>query len=246
MQLAWQLTVASFLLTAVVFGSSFAYIFSFFTYSSSFSPFQLSFFAYSGKVCLRSTSTDCKPRSSTVSKKAPTVSKKGFPKHLFFVTGYTWTAFDDKGVPFLAEDFGLWTQLFKSKCLRERGFWASSQRKPKDTDKNGFDHSPTTPLSQARARGNSEEFQKPQPLLSEKVLQCTSNLYGSTPLICIAVPSWLLSLEERETQQCTSHLFCSTPPICTAVRLPSVRQYASNLHGRTFEKVLGLGSPASS
>ena len=36
---------------------------------SSFFCLQLSFFAYSGKMCLRSTSTDCKQRSSTVSKK---------------------------------------------------------------------------------------------------------------------------------------------------------------------------------
>ena len=79
----------------------------------------------------------------------------------------------------------------------------------------------------------SEEFQKPQPLLvSEKVLQNTSNLYGSTPPICIAVPSWLLILEERETQQYTSHLYCSTPPTCTAVRPPFVRQY--------FWKILGV------
>ena len=40
---------------------------------------QLSFFAYNGKVFLRSTSTDCKQRSSTVSKKAPTVSRKAAP-----------------------------------------------------------------------------------------------------------------------------------------------------------------------
>ena len=41
---------------------------------------QLFFFAsYSGKVCLRSTSTDCKERSSTVSKKALTVSRKASP-----------------------------------------------------------------------------------------------------------------------------------------------------------------------
>ena len=57
--------------------------------------------------------------------------------------------------------------------------------------------------------------------------------YSSTPPICTAVPpphciagpSWLRSLEERETQQYTSHLYCSTPPICTAVRLPFVRKY---------------------
>ena len=40
-----------------------------------------------------------------------------------------------------------------------------------------------------------------------------------------AVPSWFVSLEERETQQYTSHLYCSTPPICTVVCLPFVRQY---------------------
>ena len=42
----------------------------FFAYNSSFFAYSLSFFAYSGKVCLRSTSTDCKQRSSTVSKEA--------------------------------------------------------------------------------------------------------------------------------------------------------------------------------
>ena len=77
-----------------------------------------------------------------------------------------------------------------------------------------------------------EEFRKPQPLVvSKKVRQYTSNLYGSTPPICIAGPFWLLSLEERETQQYTSHLYCSTPPICTAVLLG---------------KYWGLGSPESS
>ena len=53
----------------------------------------------------------------------------------------------------------------------------------------------------------------------------TSNLYGSTPPICIAVLSWLLSFEERETLQYASHMYCSTPPICTAARPPFVRQY---------------------
>ena len=50
-----------------------------------------------------------------------------------------------------------------------------------------------------------------------------SKQYGSTPPICtavrppicIAVLSWLLSFEERETLQYASHLYCSTPPICT-------------------------------
>ena len=69
-------------------------------------------------------------------------------------------------------------------------------------------------------------FRKPQPLqLVQKVRQYTSNLYGSTPPICIAAFSWLLSFEERETLQYASHLYCSTPPICTAVRPPFVRQY---------------------
>ena len=68
---------------------------------------------------------------------------------------------------------------------------------------------------------------------TRKVLQYTYNLHGSTPPSCIAVPSWLLSLEERETQEYTSRLYCSMPPICTAVRLPFVWQY--------FEKVLGVG-----
>ena len=78
----------------------------------------------------------------------------------------------------------------------------------------------------------SSEFQKRQPpMVPKKVRQDTSNLYGSTPPFCIAGPSWLLSLEERETQQYTSHLYCSTPPICTAVFL---------------RKYWGLGSTESS
>ena len=55
-------------------------------------------------------------------------------------------------------------------------------------------------------------------VISEKVLQYNSNLCGSTPPICVAVPSWLLSLEDRGTQHYTSNLYCSTPPICMAVR----------------------------
>ena len=69
-------------------------------------------------------------------------------------------------------------------------------------------------------------FRKPQPLQPvRKVRQYTSHLYGSMPPICIAVLSWLLSFEERETLQYASHLYGSTPPICTAVRPPFVRQY---------------------
>ena len=72
----------------------------------------------------------------------------------------------------------------------------------------------------------SEEFKKPRTLLVlEKVLQYTSNLHGSTPPICIAVPSWLLSLEERETQQYTSHLYCKTPPHLYGNTPPFVQQY---------------------
>ena len=48
--------------------------------------------------------------------------------------------------------------------------------------------------------------------------QYTSNLYSSTIPVCMAVISWLLSLEERETLQYTTNLYCNTPPICTAVR----------------------------
>ena len=95
-------------------------------------------------------------------------------------------------------------------------------------------------------RVQSEEFPKSQPLLvSEKVLQYTSNLYGSTPRICIAVPPWRLNLKKGNPTvhlpfvlQYASHLYGSMPPICTAVCLPFVRQY--------FWEVLGVGSPESS
>ena len=83
----------------------------------------------------------------------------------------------------------------------------------------------------------SEEFQKPQPLLvSKKVRQYTPNFYGNTPPVCIAGPSWLLSLEEKGNPtvqlpfvlQYASHLYGSTLP-------------ASHLYGSTFEKILGVG-----
>ena len=87
----------------------------------------------------------------------------------------------------------------------------------------------------------SEEFQKPQPLLvSEKVLQYTSILYGSTRPIRIAVTSWLLSLE-RETRQYTSYSYGSTPPISTAVHLPFVRQYLWESTGGVTGKLLSFG-----
>ena len=71
--------------------------------------------------------------------------------------------------------------------------------------------------------GNVSET--PTPTTCLKVRQYTSNLYGSTPPICIAALSRLLSFEERETLQYASHSYCITPPICTAVRPPFARQY---------------------
>ena len=84
-----------------------------------------------------------------------------------------------------------------------------------------------TPFQHYHAPQKPEEFQKPQPLLvSEKVLQYPSNMYGSTPPICIAVPPWLLNLEEMETQQYTTHLYGSTPPICTAILSRSTESWS--------------------
>ena len=65
----------------------------------------------------------------------------------------------------------------------------------------------------------------PNPYSSLRKYGSTSPICTAVRPICIAGPSWLLSLEERETQQYTSNLYCSTTPICTAVRLPFVRQY---------------------
>ena len=58
------LTAGSFLLTTELF---------------LLTDLQLEFFACNGKGPLISTSTDCKQRSSTVSKKTPTISKKASP-----------------------------------------------------------------------------------------------------------------------------------------------------------------------
>ena len=80
------LAVGSFLLTAELL--FFAYkcaweliclLFEFLTLQFLLFCSQLNFFAYSGEVCLRSTPTDCKQRSSTVSKKSPTVSNNASP-----------------------------------------------------------------------------------------------------------------------------------------------------------------------
>ena len=82
---AFLLTVGSFLLTAEFFclqlrlGALFAYNLGFFCLQFELLCQQLSFFAYNRKECLRSISTDCKQRSSTVSKKAPNASKKASP-----------------------------------------------------------------------------------------------------------------------------------------------------------------------
>ena len=74
---SFLLTIGSFLLAAELFCLQLCLG----AFLLTIEPFylQLSFFACSGKACLRSSSTDCKQRSSTVSKKAPTVSKKASP-----------------------------------------------------------------------------------------------------------------------------------------------------------------------
>ena len=116
----------------------------------------------------------------------------------------------------------LWAKALKRKSLLHRCKLGLRRRKT------GFES-----LSIRRV---SETPTPPGTGLQEKVLQYTSNFYSSTLPICIAGPSWLLSLEQRETQQYTSHLYCSTPPICTAARSPFVRQYL-------LRKYWGLGSP---
>ena len=84
----------------------------------------------------------------------------------------------------------------------------------------------------------SEDFQEPQSLLvSEKVLQCTSNLHGRPPFLLLYLPGFE-ALKKGKPKQYASHLHCSVPPICTAVRL--------HLYGSAFEKVQGLGLPESS
>ena len=82
---AFLLTIGSFLPTVELFYftvddfSFFAYTWSFFAYGFSFFTYSWSFFAHNGKVRLISALRDCKPRSLTVSEKAPTVSKKASP-----------------------------------------------------------------------------------------------------------------------------------------------------------------------
>ena len=68
------LQLSTFLLS-VVFGSFFAYGLRFLLRVRAFF-LEVSFFAYNGQLCLRSTSTDNKQRSSTVSKEAQTVTKR--------------------------------------------------------------------------------------------------------------------------------------------------------------------------
>ena len=62
-----------------MFGSFVTCSWNFLAYSISFFYLQLQLFAYNGKVCLRSTITYCKQRSSTVSKKTITVSNNTSP-----------------------------------------------------------------------------------------------------------------------------------------------------------------------
>ena len=72
----------------------------------------------------------------------------------------------------------------------------------------------------SRNSRNWARFRKPQPLQPvSKVRQYTSNLYGSTPPICIApcFPGFQDSKKKGKP--------CGTPPICTAVRPPFVLQY---------------------
>ena len=66
---------------------------------------------------------------------------------------------------------------------------------------------------------------------SEKYWHYTSNLYHTTPRICNAVPSWRLSLEERERRRTRS------PPICTAIRTYLYRSTPHICIGNTFEKI---------
>ena len=68
-----MLTIRSFRLTVELFYLQLTILAFLLTIGAFSLPIQL--LAYSEKVCLRSTSTDCKQRSSTVSKKTPAVSK---------------------------------------------------------------------------------------------------------------------------------------------------------------------------
>ena len=76
-----QLAIVAFLLTV---GAFLLTIFPFFAYS-------WSFFAYSGKVRPIRALRDCKPRSLTVSNKAPTVSKKDSSKTKSLLRDWHWS-----------------------------------------------------------------------------------------------------------------------------------------------------------
>ena len=71
---------------------------------------------------------------------------------------------------------------------------------------------------------NQKSFRNPNPYWSRRKHCNRPPICTALLQICITVPSWLLSLEERESQQYTSHLYCNTPPIWTAMRLPFVQQ----------------------
>ena len=70
-----QLQASCLQVSFYLLGSFFAYNLSFYLQVELKFCLQLSCVAYSGKVCLRSSSRDCKQRSLTVSQKAPTVKK---------------------------------------------------------------------------------------------------------------------------------------------------------------------------
>ena len=78
--------------------------------------------------------------------------------------------------------------------------------------------------------GDQKSFRNPNPYWSRRKYCSTPPICTAVPLpICIDVPFWLLSLDERETQQ---------------KHLPFVLQCASHLYGSTavlFKKVLGVG-----
>ena len=114
--------------------------------------------------------------------------------------------------------FGKWP----GKRPKKQGFFIPSEPL-KSLEKKGKTLKKTRNSSQGEKNRNSKKTRKDRVVW--KVRQYTSNLYGSTPPICIAVLCWLLSFEERETPQYASHLYRNTPPICTAVRPPFVRQY---------------------
>ena len=80
-----------------------------------------------------------------------------------------------------------------------------------------------------------KSFRNPNPYWSRRKSGSTPPICTAAcprPPICIAGPSWLLSLKGKPN---------STPPICTAVRLPFVRQYTSHFRVGVTGKFLTNG-----